>query len=66
MALDDGNFAAQPNNRILWSIPSFTTSKHWPDYKVQTNEWNVENRSWKTDNTDKFFYDIMDKDKKNE
>jgi hypothetical protein len=50
----------------LWSIPSFTTSTHWPDYKVQTNEWNVENRLWKTDDTDKFFYDIMDKEKKNE
>jgi hypothetical protein len=66
LALDNGNFAAQPNNRILWSVPSFTTSTHWPDYKVQTNEWNVENRSWKTDSTDNFFYDIMDKDKKNE
>jgi hypothetical protein len=50
----------------LWNISSFTTSKHWPDYKVQTTEWNVENRSWKTDDTDNFFYDIIDKEKKNE
>jgi hypothetical protein len=42
LALDNGNYAAQPNNRILWSIPSFTTSTHKPDYKVQTTEWNVE------------------------
>ena len=66
LALDNGNYAAQPNNRILWSIPSFTTSKHWPDYKVQTTEWNVENKGFVTDNTDNFFYDIMDKEKKNE
>jgi hypothetical protein len=66
LALDNGNYAAQPNNRILWSISSFTTSTHCPDYKVQTNEWNVENKSWKTDDTDKFFYDIINKDKKYE
>jgi hypothetical protein len=27
LALDNGNYAVMPNNRILWSIPSFTT-KH--------------------------------------
>ena len=52
------------NNRILWNIPSFTTSKHWPDYKVQTTEWNVENKEFVTDDTDKFFYDIIDKNEK--
>jgi hypothetical protein len=62
LALDNGNFAAQPNNRILWSIPSFTTSKHWPDYKVQTTEWNVENKDWVTDNSDNMFYNVK-KDK---
>ena len=34
--------------------------------RLETNEWNVENRSWKTDDTDNFFYDIIDKEKKNE
>ena len=24
LALDDGNYAAQPNNRLIWSIPSFS------------------------------------------
>ena len=61
LALDNGNYSAQPNNRILWSIPSFTTSTHWPDYKVQTTEWNVENKKFITDDTDRFFYDIIDK-----
>ena len=40
MALDNGNFAIQPNNRILWNISNFTTRDDIPDYKVQTTEWN--------------------------
>jgi len=63
LALDNGNYAIQPNNRILWNIPSFTNSSLVPDYKVQTTYWNVENKNWRTDNTDKMFYDI-EKDKK--
>ncbi len=36
-----------------------------PDWKVQTNEWNVEDsRAWGTEDTDKFFYEI--EEKKNE
>jgi len=42
----------------LWSIPSFTTSKHWPDYKVQTTEWNVENKNWQLEDTDDMFYQV--------
>ena len=42
IALDDGNFAAQPNNRCIWDIPSFTVKDETPDWKVQTSEWNVE------------------------
>jgi hypothetical protein len=64
LALDNGNYAAQPNNRILWSIPSFTTSTHLPDYKVQTTEWNVENKGIVTDDTDNFFYDIIKEENK--
>jgi hypothetical protein len=61
LALDNGNYAAQPNNRILWNIPSFTTSDAKPDYKVQTTTWNVENKDWKTDDSDDMFYDIEKK-----
>ena len=61
LALDNGNYAAQPNNRILWNIPSFTTSDAKPYYKVQTTTWNVENKDWKTDDTDDMFYDIEKK-----
>jgi hypothetical protein len=58
LELDNGNYAAQPNNRILWNIPSFTTSNTKPDYRVQTTTWNVENKGWKTDDTNDMFYEI--------
>ena len=64
LALDNGNYAVMPNNRILWSIPSFTTSSSVPDYKVQTTIWNVENKGLITEDTDKFFYDIIEEEKK--
>jgi hypothetical protein len=61
LALDNGNYAIQPNNRILWNISNFTTRNDIPDYKVQTTEWNVENQGWITEDTDKMFYKIEDK-----
>ena len=62
IALDDGNFAAQPNNRCIWDLPSFTVKNNIPDWKVQTNEWNVEDSGkWKTQDTDNFFYEIEEK-----
>jgi hypothetical protein len=36
------------------NIPSYTTEVNKPDYKVQTTYWNVENKDWKTDNSDVF------------
>ena len=68
MALDDGNYAAQPNNRILWHIPSFTVRNEVPDWKVNHKVWSVEDsRESRTADTDKFFYDIEEtkNDKKN-
>ena len=62
MALNDGNYAAQPNNRIIWDIPSFTVKDQVPDWKVQTNYWNVEDtQQWQTEDTDNFFYEIEEK-----
>ena len=60
LALENGNYAAQPNNRLIWSIPSFTVRDDIPfDWKVQTSEWNVEDsRKWKTEDSDNFFYNI--------
>ena len=59
MALENGNYAAQPNNRILWHVPSFTVRNDVPDWDVNTQNWSVEDgRDWKTADTNKFFYDI--------
>ena len=65
MALENGNYAAQPNNRLIWSIPSFTVKDEVPfDWKVQTNTWNVEDSSkWKTEDSDSYFYKIEEKEK---
>ena len=65
LALDNGNYACQPNNRILWNIPSYTTSSAVPDYKVQTTIWNVENKEWITEDSDAMFYDIDEKKENN-
>ena len=62
IALKNGNYAIQPNNRILWHVGNFTTKNEWPDYKTQTSEWSVENKDWSTDDTDRMFYDIIKKD----
>ena len=62
IALKNGNYAIQPNNRILWHVGNFTTKDEWPDYKTQTSDWNVETKDWSTDDTDRMFYDIIKKD----
>ena len=59
MALENGNYAAQPNNRILWHIPSYTVRDEIPDWEVNSHNWSVEDgRDWKTEDTNKFFYGI--------
>ena len=64
MALKNGNYAAQPNNRLIWSIPSFTVKDEVPDCKVQTSEWTVEDSTqWRTEDSDRFFYGIEEKKK---
>ena len=57
LALDNGCFALQPNNRIQWFEPSFITPfTTRPDYKTNTHIWKCENASkWST--TDAYFYD---------
>jgi hypothetical protein len=62
MQLENGNFAAQPNNRIIWHVNSYTTETEWPDYKVQTTYWDAEGGDWVTEDSDKMFYSIGDKD----
>ena len=62
LALANGNYAAQPNNRILWHVNSYTTDDSWPDYKVQNTVWDVEGSDWITEDSDKMFYKIETKD----
>ena len=64
LALNNGNFAAQPNNRILWHVNSYTTDTSWPDYKVQNTVWDVEGSDWVTEDSDKMFYEIEKKEDK--
>jgi hypothetical protein len=61
LELTNGNFAAQPNNRILWHVNSFTTDTSWPDYKVQTTYWNAENSNMVTEDSDRMFYEMKKK-----
>jgi hypothetical protein len=43
IALDNGNFAAQPNNRIQWFDPAFITPfGEKPDCVTNTRVWRVE------------------------
>ena len=61
LALKNGNYAAQPNNRIIWHVNSYTTDNDWPDYSVQTTYWDCEGSDWVTEDSDKMFYDIEEK-----
>lgn len=54
--LDDGNFCAMPNNRILWKDKHFTKINGVPDYKTITDLYMVEsNLNFSSD--DNFFYE---------
>lgn len=63
--LDNGCFAAQPNNRIKWFEPSFCIKPFpdKPDYITNNHVWSVERSSckWVTEDSDKMFYDVEDK-----
>ena len=61
LALDNGNFAAQPNNRLLWHINSYTTDNTWPDYHVQTTYWDAEDNNLVTEDSNKMFYEMEEK-----
>ena len=55
LALDDGNFAAQPNNRLQWFCPAFVTPfTEKPDYVTNARVWKVERE---TETTQAYFYD---------
>ena len=60
--LDNGQFAAQPNNRMIWFEPSHTPSKlKKPDFKVSTHVWSVEDKpKWRVGDSDDYFYEILE------
>ena len=62
--LEEGNYAAQPNNRVRWYEPSFIT-KPWPpapDFLTNTHKWNCETRGkWATSDDDLYYYDVETK-----
>ena len=55
IALDNGNFVAQPNNRIQWFCPAFVTPfQSKPDYLTNTRVWKVERE---TETSEGYFYE---------
>lgn len=58
--LDNGQFAAQPNNRIIWFEPSHSPSKMGaPYFKVSTTVWSVEDKpKWRVGDSVDYFYEI--------
>ena len=61
--LNNGNFAAAPNNRLRWHDPAFTISySEKPTFKTNTRIWKVEDKNWSTSNSNEMMYDIIKHD----
>ena len=60
--LDNGQYAAQPNNRCIWlDAASNPKEMKFPDFKVCTKKYIVEqNPKWAIGDTDALMYDIPD------
>ena len=56
--LDNGQFAAQPNNRVIWRDSSLIPDKLLqPDFKVCTQNYTVETEpKWSVGHTDEWQY----------
>jgi hypothetical protein len=56
--LDNGQFAAQPNNRVIWRDSSLTPDKlKQPNFKVCTQNYRVETEAkWSVGHTDEWQY----------
>ena len=56
--LENGQFAAQPNNRVVWTDQSLIPSEvKTPDFNVCTQNYTVENTpKWSVGHTDKWSY----------
>lgn len=65
IALDNGMFAIQPNNRIIkWYDPSFTTKKYEGEpWKVNELEFCCEHHErWETEDSKNYFYQTKEGD----
>ena len=64
LELDNGHYAAQPNNRVLFYDKSLTPSKTLnPDFKVSTEYFSVENRTkWTAGDDENYFYDLKEQE----
>ena len=62
LELDNGHYAAQPNNRCLFYEKSMTPSKMLqPDFKVSTQYYSVEGESkWTAGDDTDYFYDLKE------
>ena len=62
--LDNGQFAAQPNNRIIWRDSSLIPDKlKQPDFKVCTQNYTVETEpKWSVGHTDEWQYKTRDEE----
>lgn len=59
--LDNGQFAAQPNNRCLWYDMSLVPAEtKFPDFLIPQNGWSVENHA-KWSAGDSWFYGLEEK-----
>ena len=64
LELDNGHYAAQPNNRCLFYEKSMTPSKMLqPDFKVSTEYYSVENKSkWTAGDDTNYFYGLKEQE----
>lgn len=62
--LDNGQFAAQPNNRVIWRDSSLVPDKLLrPDFKVCTQNYRVETEpKWSVGHTDEWQYKTKDEE----
>lgn len=63
IALDCGQYAAQPNNRILWFDPAFTKPGDPPKYVTAAETYKCENTGkWRSADDGMMFYGIENTD----
>lgn len=63
IALDNGCYAIQPNNRLLWASPSFVSRPFGrrPDYLTNTHVWRCEGVGrWATEDSNRMFYEVSE------